>query len=65
MSSISARVVPHVQQGHRKHLPNALAAVLPRALVKEAIDLCDLPALVVSPQDGDPLPVPDLEAKQQ
>lgn len=36
-------------------LPHVSVAVLPQALVVEAVDLCDLPRLVVPSQDGDSL----------
>lgn len=36
-------------------LPDVGVAVLPQALVVEAVDLRDLPRLVVSSQDGDSL----------
>lgn len=42
-------------------LPHVGVAVFPQALVVEAVHLCDLPALVVPPEDCDALPVADLE----
>ena len=36
-------------------LPHVGVAVLPQALVVEAVHLCDLPRLVVPSQDGDSL----------
>lgn len=41
-------------------LPNIGVAVLPQAFVVEAVDLCDLPRLVVPSQDGDSLRETDL-----
>lgn len=43
-------------------LPHVGVAVLPQTLVVEAVHLRDLPALVVSPQDGDALAVANLHA---
>ena len=45
--------------------PDVGVPVLAQALVVEAVDLGDLPRLVVAAQDGDPLAVPDLERDEQ
>ena len=44
-------------------LPHVGIAILAEALVVEAVDLGDLPGLVVPPEDGDPAAVPDLASK--
>lgn len=46
-------------------LPDVRVAVLPEALVVEAVHLGDLPRLVVATEDGDPLGIPDLEGDEQ
>mmetsp|Transcript_68167 Transcript_68167/g.154268 ORF Transcript_68167/g.154268 Transcript_68167/m.154268 type:complete len:229 (+) Transcript_68167:75-761(+) len=55
------KVVEEVREG----LPSALAVVLSGTLVVEAVDLRDLPALVVPAKDGDPLGKTHLEAEEQ
>lgn len=44
-----------------KVLPDVGVAVLAETLIVEAVDLCDLPGLVVASKDGDALGVSDLE----
>lgn len=46
-------------------LPDVGVAVLAEALVVEAVDLRDLPRLVVAAEDGDALGVADLEGDEQ
>jgi hypothetical protein len=46
-------------------LPHVGVAVLPQALVVEAVDLCDLAGFVVAAQDGDALGVADLEGDEE
>lgn len=41
-------------------LPDVGVAVLPQTFIVEAVDLCDLPRLVVPSQDGDSLRETDL-----
>ena len=45
--------------------PNVDRAELPKTLIVEAVDLCDLPALVVSPDEGYSLWVSDLECHEE
>mmetsp|Transcript_111600 Transcript_111600/g.326405 ORF Transcript_111600/g.326405 Transcript_111600/m.326405 type:complete len:216 (-) Transcript_111600:149-796(-) len=45
--------------------PDVDAAVLTQALVVEAVDLRDLPALVVASDERDPVCIPHLECQQQ
>ena len=45
--------------------PDIHGVVLPEALVIEAVDLGDLPALVVAPDQRDAVRVPDLEGQEQ
>mmetsp|Transcript_10129 Transcript_10129/g.20593 ORF Transcript_10129/g.20593 Transcript_10129/m.20593 type:complete len:302 (-) Transcript_10129:249-1154(-) len=47
----------------RDHLPHVRRAVLPQALVVEAVHLGDLARLVVAPDDRDALGVPHLEGE--
>mmetsp|Transcript_33159 Transcript_33159/g.72296 ORF Transcript_33159/g.72296 Transcript_33159/m.72296 type:complete len:219 (+) Transcript_33159:322-978(+) len=49
-----------VVEGVCEELPDFGTSVRPDALVKEAVDLGDLPAFVVPTQEGDSLLVPDL-----
>ena len=46
-------------------LPDVCVAVLPEALVVEAVDLGDLSGLVVAAEDGDAVAVSDLECDEQ
>lgn len=46
-------------------LPDVGVAVLAEALVVEAVDLRDLPRLVVAAEDGDALGIADLEGDEQ
>ena len=46
-------------------LPDVGVAVFAQALVVEAVDLRDLPRLVVAAEDGDAVTVPDLERDEQ
>ena len=55
------QVVEQVSEG----LPDVCASILPQALIVEAINLGDLPALVVATKDGDAVPVADLEGHEQ
>jgi hypothetical protein len=54
-------VVEKVGEG----FPDVGVAVLPQTLVVEAVDLGDLPRLVVAAKDGDPLSVPDFERDEE
>jgi hypothetical protein len=49
----------------REAFPDVHVAVLPRALVVEAVDLGDLPGFVVAAQDRDPVFVAHLERQQE
>lgn len=46
-------------------LPDVGIAVLPQALIIEAVDLRDLPRLMVSSQDGDSLLKTNLDGKSK
>jgi len=46
-------------------LPDVGVAVLAQTLVVESVHLCDLARLVVTAQDGDALPVADLQGHQK
>lgn len=48
-----------------EHLPNVAVSVFPEAFVVETVDLCDLTALVISSENGDPVAVSDLEGYQK
>jgi hypothetical protein len=48
-----------------KDLPDIGVAVLPETLVVEPIDLCDLPAFVVSSQQRQPTRILDFETKKE
>jgi hypothetical protein len=45
--------------------PDVGIAVFPQALVVEAVDLGDLPGLMVSTKDGDPMGVSDFESDKE
>lgn len=49
----------------REQLPHVARAVLPHALVEEAVNLCDLSTLVVATEQVDAVGVPRLVAQQQ
>lgn len=51
-----AQVIKHL----RAHLPYIVAAVLLDTLIIEAVHLCDLPGLVVAPDQSHPYRVPHL-----
>mmetsp|Transcript_19392 Transcript_19392/g.56728 ORF Transcript_19392/g.56728 Transcript_19392/m.56728 type:complete len:305 (+) Transcript_19392:329-1243(+) len=48
----------------REHLPHVGRAVLPNALVVEAVHLRDLAGFVIAPEDKDSIGIADLEADQ-
>ena len=54
-----------VVEGVGEVLPYVGIAVLSEALVVEAVHLGDLATLVVAPEDGDAVPVPDLERHEE
>ena len=49
----------------RQVLPHVGVAVLAKAFVIEAVNLGDLPALVIASEDSDPFPVAHFEADEQ
>ena len=46
-------------------LPDIRVAVFAGALIIEAIDLSDLPGLMIAPEDGDAVFIPDLECDEK
>lgn len=55
----------HVIKHVAEHLPRIGIAILPDDLVIKPINLGDLPGLVVAPQQGNILGIPDFEQHKQ
>lgn len=45
--------------------PDIGAAIFPQALIIEAVYSCNLPGLVISANQGDPVRIPYFKAKQE
>jgi len=63
--SLTSAGVARDQWGAQNILPNVRIPIFTQTLIVETIDLCDLPRLVVSSQDGNTLRVADFKGDKK